>query len=114
VTVTLVQPLDVGASVTLHFVYTLGNYFLFLKPTISLNQKIGLFFNTSRYYHGPCLTEQSSLVIEGIHKTSVTNSSDLPDIRWTQNGLEVLNSTTVDNCRSRVSDCESVAIDLAN
>jgi hypothetical protein len=94
VTVTLVQPLDMGKLVTLYFVYTLGSYFLFLKPTVGLNQRIGLFFNTTQYYRGPYPTEQSSLVVEGIQRASVIRHSDHPNVRWSQNDLEVSTSTT--------------------
>jgi hypothetical protein len=65
--ISLPQPLDVASNVTVYITFTLGGHFLFLRPTISLNQQIFLLFNTSLFYQGPYPTLTSTLIIEGIN-----------------------------------------------
>jgi hypothetical protein len=77
VTITLGSPLKPGSAITLYISYTLGNYFLFAKPTITLNQRITAFFNTTAFYSGPYPVLQSSLSVDGFPSNSVGHCSNL-------------------------------------
>lgn len=76
--VALNQPLDGGSSMTLYMSYTLGSYCLFAKPNVSLNQKITLFFNTTLFYRGPYPVEKSTIMVDGISRSSIVNLTEHP------------------------------------
>ena len=88
-TVSLGRPLNTGESVTLYLSYTLGSYCLFVKPTVQLNQKIALYFNTSMFYKGLYPTERSSLSVDGVTKSSVTKKPEHPSLKMLSSSLKV-------------------------
>ena len=92
-TVHLERPLNTGDSVTIYLTYTLGNYCLFVKPTVQLNQKIALYFNTTLFYKGVYPTERSSLSIDGISKSSITKKTDHPSLKLLSSSLKITGLT---------------------
>ena len=76
-------------TVTLVFVYTLGDYFRFLRQTIQLNQKIGLYFSTSKYYLSNYQTTQSKITIEGITKSQILSKPNDPDLKVQTNQISI-------------------------
>jgi hypothetical protein len=91
--VTLPSPLAPGKTQIIYLSYTLGNYFLFLKPTIQLNQRIGLFFNTTLFYQGPIETRKSSLTIDGISKSSISRKSSPSGLKVSGTTLSIFDLT---------------------
>jgi len=76
-------------SIKLFVSYTVGRYFLFLKQTITLNQKIGLYFNTSLAFTSPYPTGEQYLSISGISKNSITKISAHSNLRQTSSGITI-------------------------
>jgi hypothetical protein len=98
VTVTLLAPLQVGSTINLFISYTLGNYLLFVKPTIQLNQKISAFFNTSAFYSGAYEVLSSSITVDGFVAGSVTRYSSHSGLLAQKNSLYLsLSSPTSDD-----------------
>ncbi|KAH0785774.1 dolichyl-diphosphooligosaccharide--protein glycosyltransferase subunit 1A [Histomonas meleagridis] len=71
-TVDLQKEIPNGEEFTLYFSYTLGDYLLFIKQKVSLNQRIQLYFNTTKFFKSKYETRKSSLSISGIPKASIT------------------------------------------
>jgi hypothetical protein len=113
-TIELTSPIRPGESQTLYISYTLGNYFLFLKPTIQLNQRIGLFFNTSLYYQGPYDTHRSSLTIEGISKSVILRKTEVAGLRLLSNTISITDLTDPSNDDFEVEFSTSKALPLIN
>ncbi|OHT02875.1 Ribophorin I family protein [Tritrichomonas foetus] len=85
-----------GESVTIYFTYTLGDYFLFLRQKIQLNQKFGLYFNTTKFYHSRYPTSSSSLSIDGISKSQIIKKTEDALLKVMSSSLQ-LNSLTEDD-----------------
>ena len=72
--VTLLSPLEPGATQTIYVGYTLGQYILFTTNGVTLkNLRVGCYFNTTIGFVSPYQTEEVSLEISGISKNSVTS-----------------------------------------
>lgn len=95
-TVNLKKSIAPGDTVTIYFSYTLGDYFLFLKQKIELNQKIQLYFNTTKFFKSDYETKKSTLTIEGISKNSIISKTDDSELKVTSSSLS-LNKLTEDD-----------------
>ena len=95
--VDLKRQIDPGDTVTVYFTYTLGDYFLFLKKNIKLNQKIGLYFNTSKFYFSPRYkTLTSSLEVNGIMKSQIQTHTADDNLKITSSSLSLPQLTNND------------------
>jgi hypothetical protein len=80
ITIRFPKSFAIDTVTTVYISYTLGNYLLFVKPTIRLNERIGAFFNTSAFYHGEYPVQQSVVLFNGVVSGAITKYSPLPGV----------------------------------
>jgi hypothetical protein len=83
ISIRLSSDFQVGTSLNIYISYTLGNYLLFVKPTIRLNERIPAFFNTTAFYAGEYPVKKSTTVLDGLSPQSITRQSSLPGVTVT-------------------------------
>ncbi|KAH0785233.1 dolichyl-diphosphooligosaccharide--protein glycosyltransferase subunit 1A [Histomonas meleagridis] len=98
-TVDLKKSIPTGEEFTLYFSYTLGDYLLFTKQKVALNQRIQLYFNTTKFFKSKYQTKKSSLSIVGIPRSSITTPKHVLEdsgVRM-QSSMIILNDLTSDD-----------------
>lgn len=97
-----------GESFTIFFAYTLGDYFRFVRQKVSLNQKMQLYFATSRYYNSPYETLKSTIHIKGISKGQILKKTEDPELTVQTNliKLSVDHSEINDNNKNDLFEVE--------
>ncbi|EAY06632.1 Ribophorin I family protein [Trichomonas vaginalis G3] len=94
--VTLLSPLEPGASQTIYVGYTIGQYILFTTNGVTLkNLRVDCYFNTTIGFVSPYQTEEVSLEISGISKNSVTSMTKNLDITQKSNTISMQSIKTV-------------------
>lgn len=76
-------------SFTVYFSYTLGDYFRFVRQKIALNQKMQLYFSTSRYYHSIYETKKSVITVKGISKAQILKKTEDPELKVQSNLIKL-------------------------
>lgn len=87
--VTLKSAIEPGMTQTIYFSYTLANYHLFLKQTVQLNQRIGLFFNCTINFVSQYETKRQSIVINGVSKAQIIKNSQFSPLKISSNQIVV-------------------------